>query len=480
MKTYLIYKTILSFSIIILTQNVFAEASSGAAAGTGTAASAEGFNTTVSNTVTAINNGSAIIQPTQTNTALQNLKKSSDAYAQAAKACDEQVKTAAELCDEKLNPKAADIGTKMAKGAEIIGQLISLSDTCSKMADLSKNQEAATKAVGDTCASNMTSCTSLCTKAGTALKDTQQKITALVTAIKADAAKSIQQELSSGSYAHAAGYELEAKAQSLSAPASAQQGAAVSPALTSCSARSVDVAKFAAQGLSLAKAFMGGSDCEKKVSADGSDAGSGADNALEDMSGAGGSDSGQNASVELTQECKTDSKSTACEQSKIASVRLDPTGKGSQLAGPGSAFKQTVGSGAGGISALNDGTGTGLNSKITSDGTGFSAAAGGTSPGSGTGVVATKTAADKNSDDLNKGKSGQGFFGSLGGSIGGMFGGSKKSASEKFTNEEKVAKAKRQMASEELQKEISPASGKSNWEKVYDRYSANANSLLGN
>lgn len=131
------------------------------------------------------------------------------------------------------------------------------------------------------------------------------------------------------------------------------------------------------------------------------------------------------------------------------------------------------GSGASGVSA-DGAANTGANTSSDFNG-GSQGLAGTNAPGGGSGDE--KSASGKGSSDK---KWNFGSLGEFGSSLGGLFGG--KSGSDKSgngaLNQKQMDAIKRQIASEQRSAQVSSATGKSNWEKVQQRYLMNSSSFL--
>ncbi len=468
--------------------SALANAEGAAAPVSSTLATSEAFVTQALAQTKSIQSGAAAIQPAvQTSSALTGLNTAVNAYGAAAKACDAQVKLATGICDEKMNPEAIAIGLAMEAGEKIIMDTISPSENCSKMGAMSNIGKQATNAVKDKCVTNMGTCSSLCTQAQTALGVVQKNISALGTAINNDANTAmIKCSINNAcqSLVFNAQQSLSVNAEKLATSATAQQASAVAPPIASCSALTLDIAKYAGQAAGLLTSLLGSKKCEKQLTTkdedpDGSDGGP-------DVDGGGGGGEFESAELEMCKDptiaalpvckCKTDSKAEGCGDNiaKNSNGPIKGLGAGSQLAGIGGGMKQKGGSSVG-IPAASTDAKSEIAKPTTGTDTGTAAAA---NSGSGSGTYGSGFTSDapvvgSDSEKMNNGRGGG--FASMGGD-GGFSGGSKKSGS---ASEKQIAEAKRKMASEELAKLVSPASGKTNWDKVTTRYDEIDSSFMG-
>lgn len=194
--------------------------------------------------------------------------------------------------------------------------------------------------------------------------------------------------------------------------------------------------------------------------------------------------------------CQKNNTATGCPgaiANSLTPTNTDPSGTNIKSTAGTSAFasgfKPTAVSGGlnknalGGLGSTNAGVGgagtdgaatagTGSGSDFSSGGQG---SAGANAPGGAGGDE--KTASSKGASDK---KWNFGSLGEFGSSLGGLFGG--KSGSDKngngALNQKQVDAIKRQIASEQRSAQVSSATGKSNWEKVQQRYLMNSSSFL--
>lgn len=413
--------------------------------------------------------------------------------------CSSDAAMADNLCQVTRSPKAILVQQMMTIATPLISKMSSASQTCGSTADLSKIAQMGMAAAGLACSGMKMKCESSCELADVTLKKIKAESAKLkMCGVRLNAQGTA--EITSSYGTNPKGYKDQADGGTTQAASGTLDGsvtaeeAKVKTVTLQCNKYSADIAQMMTQAVGLMMASQQAKDCENKLKAGG--------DGLTGDGGPGGSGSGSvtPSTVTMDQMCKEPSNATL----SVCKCKTDPTGAGcpgaiaklggapivikgsgtgAQLAGIG-AYKQsglsTAAQAALGLDGKSNSSGASDLQNNSANG-GFGAAAG--SGSSGAGSASSKTAGqdDKSaSSDSAKGKFNFGSFGSLGGAIGGFFGGSKsKSGNDKLSNDKKIAEAKRQIASDQVKSEISSASGRSNWDKVSNRYVESNSTFLG-
>jgi hypothetical protein len=426
----------------------------------------------------------------------ESIKSKYQTYSQARDKCTSDAATADTLCQVSRSPKAMLVQQLMTIGAPLIAKMDSASQTCTTTADLSKIAQIGMATASLMCSGIKMKCESSCAAADKILKQLSTETANVKQCATSEMA--IGNAEVAGTFTAAHGAKLQATSQSSNSAALTidslikQEEAAVKTVTVQCNKYAVDVVQMMTQATGLMMAAMQAKDCERKLSAGGAGGSGGAANAvsatvtMEQMC----ADSA-NAQM-LVCKCKADPNTVGCPGAVVKNKDgngpvIKGGGSGSQLAGINN-FGQKSGLSPAAKSALGLNSDSELSSADSKNNlagsSSFSSAAGnsgvGTENSGGVGSAHSKAASDLATDDKSKSKLNFGGFGSFGGSIGGLFGGSKKSGdSAKFSKDQQVAAAKRQIANEQIRSEVSSASGKSNWDKVRSRYVESNSSFLG-
>ena len=402
--------------------------------------------------------------------ALNKTQVSASSYSAPQQACSSSASAAESLCSMIRSPAAQNVQKLMTIGSTMLSTMGSASETCGGTADLSKVAQTGMTLANMACTGVKVTCDMSCKSAATILTEMQATVKTFIASLPRESGM-------------------------LSAAITAEQSGGIAPKVVQCEKHSIDIVQFATQALGLMTASAQAKSCKDKLTAE---------NGLSASGGPGGSGSGSvtpstvtmdqmckdpaNASMSVCK-CKTDPTGTGC-PGAIAKLGGAPivksTGSASQLAGI-SAYKQTGLSAAAqaalGLDSASNSKGSPSDLQNNSSSSGFGAAATTESSGGANSASAKTTASNDKAaagSDSAKGKFKFGDFGSLGSAIGGFFGGSKsKSGNDKLTKDNKIAEAKRQIASDKVRSEISSASGRSNWDKVSNRYVESNNTFLG-
>lgn len=399
--------------------------------------------------------------------------------------CSKDVVMTDNICSAIRSPQAQAIQTLMTVGTAALGQMNSASQTCSATSDLSKIGQAGATIWNLGCTAIKFKCDFSCAAAGKALVAVDAAANESSLCIKDLLAESSVLAASLAAHTAAVG---NASTQMLAL--SSAQKPPVAASVASCEKHAASIAQIASQVLGLAMAAQQAKDCKEKLTANDGDGGS--------SGGGGGGVGGKPSAITTTQLCSDPKNATMqickCNASATAegcpgaiakltttsSPSFKSTGNGSQMAGPDAAFKQGSNLSAAAKSALginSDGTNNG---SANSAGLGFN---GGGTSGTDSNAAGAHGSANQKTDTAGsskeKSKFNLGSFSSLGGAIGGFFGGSKKSGGSEKSSKDQIESAKRQIASEKVRSEISSASGRSNWDKVSTRYTESTSTFLG-
>lgn len=388
--------------------------------------------------------------------ALSKLSASVSAYAAPQGTCLSSAENAGTLCPMTTSPAVKAVNTFLGVGKKILDKTKSASATCDKSSDIFSLANAGMGAAGAACSAVKLTCDTTCGTSATQLAAMIPEVKTIFTG-------------------------APTAANQMSTLISNEQGPVIGARVIQCAKYAVDVAGMAEQALGLFANAGEADKCKEQAAgpdSDGSDGGP-------DVDGGGGGGEFESAELEMCKDptiaalpvckCKTDSKAEGCADIIAKnSNAIKSLGPGSQLAGIGGGMKQKGGSSVG-IPAASTDAKSEIAKPTTGTDTGTAAAA---NSGSGSGTHGSGFTSDapvvgSDSEKMNNGRGGG--FASMGGD-GGFSGGSKKSGS---ASEKQIAEAKRKMASEELAKLVSPASGKTNWDKVTTRYDEIDSSFMG-
>lgn len=396
--------------------------------------------------------------------------------------CSESAGKAANFCSMIRSPTAQAVQMLMTAGAAALQSTTSASKNCRMTAGLSKVAQSAMTLAQLTCSGMKMRCDSSCAAATKKYEKLSAKTQQAITCGNG--------KIQAGSAALVGGAELVREGQSSNVGAQTVQKSIgvtqkdLSGYIAQCEAHSLDIMQMGMQVAGLATAFMQAKDCEKKLTAD-NGSGDGTPATVADVC-----QQPANASMQMCK-CNANPMAEGC-PAAIASkpsdsgkgMTLKTTGVGSQMGGPSVYSQKGLSPGARAALGLDSGNNDGAwGSSPNADAGGQSpfgavAGAGGGSAGGASGATEGKD--KKVAEDKDKKAGGSGLFGGLGG-FGGLFGsGDKNKDGRTFKGGNPVDNAKRKLASEDYAAEVSAASGKSNWEKVRNRYVENRGTLLGN
>lgn len=400
--------------------------------------------------------------------ALQKLQTTIGTYVPSKKTCSESAARAENFCSVVRSPTAQAVSTLMTVGGAALGQMSSASETCGTTEDLSSLAQKGMMLANLACSGVKLMCDSSCAASGK-----------ILTAMSADIKIAYGgAPASSGSMTRAVTKETTAL----------ETG--VAPKIAQCQKYAANIAQMATQAVGLAVASAQAKDCKEKLTAnDGDDSGG----------GGGGGIGGKPSAITTTQLCSDPKNATmsVCKCTANATAEGCPgaiakltttsspsfksTGNGSQMAGPDAAFKQGSNLSAAAKSALGmNSDGTNNKGAANPSGLGFNGAGVGGADSNAAGAHGSANQkTDTAGSSKEKSKFNLGSFSSLGGAIGGFFGGSKKSNGGEKSAKDQIESAKRQIASEKVRSEISSASGRSNWDKVSTRYTESTSTFLG-
>ncbi len=422
------------------------------------------------------------------------VKTNAEKYKAEMISCTADAATADNLCQITRSPKAILVQQLMTVGTGLLSKMSSASETCGTTSDLSSVAQMGMTAASLMCSGMKFKCESSCTTADATLKlikadSAQMKSCGIGLAAqgKAEIASSYGTN-PKGTFDVTQGTTTQTASTSLDGVITKEE-AAVAAVTLQCNKYSADIMQMATQAMGLMMAAEQAKDCEKKLTANDDGGSSG---------GGGGGVGGKPSAITTTQLCSDPKNATMqickCNASATAegcpgaiakltttsSPSFKSTGNGSQMAGPDAAFKQGSNLSAAAKSALGINPDGINNGSANSAGLGFN---GGGTSGTDSNAAGAHGSANQKTDTAGsskeKSKFNLGSFSSLGGAIGGFFGGSKKSGGSEKSSKDQIESAKRQIASEKVRSEISSASGRSNWDKVSTRYTESTSTFLG-
>jgi hypothetical protein len=387
--------------------------------------------------------------------AVTKLRSAVNAYSTPQTLCTSSAAGSEGLCSTVLSPGVKNVQKLLTAGQAAIGATTSAADTCEKSSNLMSKAQTAMTAASVACSAIKLTCDKSCASSAAQLN----AMTPVVSEIE---------------------LAVQGSASALNAHISTEQ-TTVTAKITGCQKHEVSLVDMGTQAVGLYLAAKDSQSCKEEISQDPKSTGGAA------PAGAAPPPPEEAVTTEMCADvaiaavpvckCKADPKGQGC--SGILADNKNPAtiksvGKGSQLAGLGS-FKQS-----GKISGLNSATEADLNAGIDPNSSNANlnsdsgaATAADISAGK---MGSAADALDKTTAGKDKAKLGSGGIGSFGG--GGSSGGGNKSENKVFSDGQ-IADAKRQIAAERLQAEVSTASGKSNWEKISTRYVENKHSFYG-
>lgn len=399
--------------------------------------------------------------------------------------CSESSSSAEQLCSMVRSPGAQAIQQLMSVGLTFLSKSTSAAESCGTTQNLSKVAQGAMMSAQLLCTGMKFRCDFSC-------KTSSDEIANLVSI--ATKITGCAQQLQS--IAPIVGSDIATNLQNASANFSAtlkQQLAPTAPvpaAIAQCKKHEVDILTMASQVVGLASAAKDARDCKKKLAGESSSS-----------NGAGGkaittaefcSDPANAGST--TCKCSADPSAAGClgslGTSGFAGANVNNNGRanGFAAAGTGSlkpgenpSLKDLAGLGDEKQSVSGTAGVAGLSSDVFGGGSSAGGGAGGASAaGGGADESSTKTA----DGESEKGKF-KFSFGNIGSALGGMFGGKAPTGAVKgsgsFTPDQLKAREdaiKRKLASDQVRAEISTASGKSNFDKISQRYRATSETLI--
>lgn len=417
-----------------------------------------------------------------------------DYFATKKNTCVSMAEKASFLCADGTSPGAKAVKTLMDVGAPVLSVISSAQKACSTSAKLTSLAGTALTVAKGVCVAAKATCDMTCAGAKTKLGAITAQLAQLQTTYtlevnKANAICSATTVLPMYSVlcselrevASTVPPAINSIEQSLKMDSGKEPGTVVNVA-DKCTGYAKDIVLMAVNIGSLLKAKQGSEDCAQKLAATDTPG----TTALQYC------EMPANANTQFCI-CRTDDKKEGCPgfvatptttDNKTASengVDVKSTGAGNQFAsaninGKPSGFLDSNGLGSGLNSDGSD------KSKTDPSATGAGLTAGsGSGSGSGSGAGGSAPAADISGTAAkpdDKKKWNFGAFSAGGG--GGGYGSGSAAETANGLGQKDMEALKRQIASENMRAEISEASGKSNWEKVSERYLKNTGKLINN
>lgn len=469
------------------------------------------LTTVVENSLNAINLSAQSAQLSGTFTALQKFRTSFQSYVQGQKkACVSKAETASFVCAEGTSPGAIATKTLMNSAAPILAIISSAQKSCSATARITKLANTTLTIANGLCVATKMVCNHSCQAA----KAEVTKITTeLQTFYTASINEAVLQEkvvcapnpfnpggglsplclATRKAIVSIPGYvqTADAKLRTENIPTTLGTSASVA---AKCDALVKDVLLFGTQMLGTWAAYKNAKQCEE-------DLGSSANN--QNISTQQFCEKSENVSSQICV-CQKNNMASGCPGALLAanttSPNQDNSGPGVKIqsttgnsafaggsknsipAGPQNKLQQNTQNDLGKNPNSGEQANTASNSQNGASGTGYTNSSGassrsGADTGSGSG---SDSAAGKNTDSK---KWSFGAFGSGGGGLSSFFGSSKNNSkddgSRSGLDQKDLAAIKRKVASESIAAEVSPASGKSNWDKISHMYKAKETSLFG-
>ncbi|WP_409478498.1 hypothetical protein [Pseudobdellovibrio sp. HCB154] len=404
-------------------------------------------------------------------TNLQELEAAKIKLKEQKESCSSSSGQAEKLCSMVRSEKAQQVQQVMSLGATVLSKVTAASEACGTTSSISKIAQGGMLAAQGACTAMKFRCDMSCASAKKTIELMKTKAE-LIQKCKL----TLQAIASSGSQAQQAATRLSAKLEQELTPEKS-----VPSAITQCKNHKLDMATMGLAALGFLSAFQDAEKCKEQLASGG---GGGNGSSTSGMAGpqmttAEYCSQPQNA-ASITCKCTANPNAEGCTGSLMNSgVALGKINANGGLSGFASA-KQN------GLSSLNStGKSSGDASSEPPPGAGLSEAArealgiNSAAGAGGAGITGNFGSGSENSkaaakDEKEKPKFG--FFSSLGAMLSGGKS-ANQAAKAAIRNYEQDQAIKRKVASDQLRAEITTASGKSNFDKISNRYRESASSF---
>lgn len=400
-------------------------------------------------------------------TALSALKTALMKYAPTRAVCAASNTSAGFLCPITTNPLAKDVQTVMLGVTPLLKQASSARESCSVLENTSNIAQYGLAAAGLVCTGSKLAC------------DTSCQITSTTLDAMTQIASTLGSVPSAGS--------TQSTAAEMNALISAEKGL-VTKNITECKAHAISLMETLKQGLAMAAASKSARDCKEKLStgSGSSISGMGAGAIITTAEFCAKAENANNITCKCSQNPNADGCLGAFGSGKGAITQNKNSGSGMVSGNVGGGSSSSMASNKSPLSSEEKkALGLKVEDKNSSDsmmaGSGFS----GSTDGSGSGGGGLSDEHNSANADAKKSKFSGFSFGSLAGGLGNLFGGgagkSKSGAATGLSQQkmlEQEQAIKRKLASEQVRSEVSMASGKSNFDKVKNRYQITTGSLF--